>query len=33
MRRLGCARPECMEALGTAYVLRELRKLVRETSA
>jgi ADP-heptose:LPS heptosyltransferase len=32
MRRLGCEKPECMEALGTEYVLNELRKLVRETS-
>jgi ADP-heptose:LPS heptosyltransferase len=32
MRRLGCAQPECMEALGTDHVLRELRGLVRETA-
>jgi ADP-heptose:LPS heptosyltransferase len=28
MRRLGCAKPECMDALGTDHVLRELRRLL-----
>ena len=32
MLRLGCAKPECMEAISTEYVLCELRKLVLETS-
>jgi len=29
MRRLGCAQPACMDALGTNHVLRELRELIR----
>jgi ADP-heptose:LPS heptosyltransferase len=28
MRRLGCAKPECMDALGTDQVLHELRRLL-----
>jgi len=32
MTRLGCAKPECMEAISTEFVLRTLRKLVLETS-
>jgi hypothetical protein len=32
MRRLGCAKPECMEGISTERVLRELRSLERETS-
>jgi len=33
MLRLGCAQPDCMEAISAAYVLSELQKLIRETSA
>lgn len=32
MLRLGCAVPDCMEAIDAAHVLHELRKLVLETS-
>ena len=32
MLRLGCATPECMEAVSTEHVLRELQKLMKETS-
>jgi len=32
MLRLGCAEPACMEAISVEYALRELRKLMQDTS-